>query len=110
MFNINGLFDQPFQRTQIFNTSSSTINQSNSNMNTSFDSKLNNNEFSIPYMLPKRVQNMSSSSQTKYTIDSLLDEPLPFSTHLRVSNFNSIHKPENGTYDNGKDPQVTYEL
>ncbi|CDW72717.1 UNKNOWN [Stylonychia lemnae] len=86
----SGLFSQPYSRQQIFNTSKSTINPVNTNMNTSFDttmSRANNNDFSIPFMLPKRVQQMSSSSQTKYTIDSLLDEPVSFSQQLKVSNF-----------------------
>lgn len=91
MFNISGLFDKPYQRVQVFNTTSSSINPGITNLNNSFDVSLlrahNPNDFSIPFMLPKKLRNMSSSSQTKYTIESILDDPIPFNTHLKVSNF-----------------------
>eukprot|EP00347_Sterkiella_histriomuscorum_P020968 403335767 len=94
LFNISGLFEQPYNKTHIFNTSKSTINPVNTNMNTSFDTTLsrqNNHDFNIPFMLQRRAQNVDSS-QTKYTIDSLLDDPVPFRSQLRVSNFQNYSK------------------
>ena len=62
----------------MFNMSSISAKNGNSNLNNSFDTFLSKNhhtEFNIPNMLPRRNQNINSSVQSKFTLESVNEEP-----------------------------------